>query len=145
MICLIAVRSLHNVVQWGKKGSPENRLLSLFNGLKRTVRIPYTQTVHFSKWAASRTITRQTTIQDVPTTSWKHRNPLPNPLHTHTHTLQVLLLVFRPVRKIAKSVMSVRSSVWSNSAPTGWIFMKFDIWIFFENRENSGFIQIEQD
>jgi hypothetical protein len=29
--------------------------------------------------------------------------------------------------------MSVRLSAWNNSAPTGQIFMKFDIWVFFEN------------
>ena len=26
----------------------------------------------------------------------------------------------------------VRPSTWNNSAPTGWIFMKFDIWVFCE-------------
>jgi len=29
--------------------------------------------------------------------------------------------------------MYVRPSAWNNSAPTGRIFMKFDIWVFFEN------------
>ena len=29
--------------------------------------------------------------------------------------------------------MSVRPSAWNNSGPTGWIFMKFCIYIFFEN------------
>ena len=29
--------------------------------------------------------------------------------------------------------MSVRPSAWNNSAPTGWIFIKFDIWVFLEN------------
>ena len=29
--------------------------------------------------------------------------------------------------------VSVRPSAWNNSAPTGRIFMKFSIWIFFEN------------
>ena len=29
-------------------------------------------------------------------------------------------------------VMSVRLSAWDNSAPTGWSFMKFDIWVFFK-------------
>jgi len=41
-------------------------------------------------------------------------------------------------------VLSVRPSVcpsaWSNSAPTGRIFMKFDIWVFFEN-----YIKIRQE
>ena len=30
-------------------------------------------------------------------------------------------------------VMSVRQSAWNNSAPTGRIFMKSDVWAFFEN------------
>jgi hypothetical protein len=30
-------------------------------------------------------------------------------------------------------VMSVSPSAWNNSAPTGWFFLKFDIWVFFEN------------
>jgi hypothetical protein len=45
------------------------------------------------------------------------------------------LLICRRVRKIAKSdsfVTSVCPSAWNNSAPTGRIFMKFDIWEFFE-------------
>ena len=46
--------------------------------------------------------------------------------------------VFRRIHKIAKKRLlgSTRSSVllstWNNSAPTGWIFMTFDIWIFSE-------------
>jgi len=32
-------------------------------------------------------------------------------------------------------LMSVRLSAWNNSALTGRIFIKFDIWIFFENFE----------
>ena len=30
-------------------------------------------------------------------------------------------------------IMSVRLSAWDSSAPTGSIFIKFDIWVFFEN------------
>jgi len=30
-------------------------------------------------------------------------------------------------------VVFVRPSTWSNSAPTGLIFLKADIWLFFEN------------
>jgi hypothetical protein len=30
-------------------------------------------------------------------------------------------------------VMSVRPSAWNNSAPAGRIFVKFDIWVYFEN------------
>ena len=33
----------------------------------------------------------------------------------------------------ASLCLSIRPSAWSNSAPTGRIFMKFDIWVFFEN------------
>jgi hypothetical protein len=29
--------------------------------------------------------------------------------------------------------MSVHPSSWNNSAPAGRVFLKFDIWIFFEN------------
>ena len=29
-------------------------------------------------------------------------------------------------------IMSACTSAWNNSAPTGWTFMKFDIWVFFE-------------
>ena len=41
---------------------------------------------------------------------------------------------FKLVRQIAESfVMYVRMSAWNDSAPTGRMFMKFDIWGFFEN------------
>jgi len=47
---------------------------------------------------------------------------------------------FRRVRKIATSnywprhvCLSVRPSAWNNSAPTGRIFIKFDIWDFSKN------------
>jgi hypothetical protein len=47
------------------------------------------------------------------------------------------LLIFRRVHKIAKSdcgcVLSVCLSAWNNSAPTGQILKKFDIWEFFGN------------
>jgi len=42
--------------------------------------------------------------------------------------------VFAELWKVAVGfVMSVCLSGWNSSAPTGWIFMKFDIWVFFEN------------
>jgi len=43
--------------------------------------------------------------------------------------------------------LSVRLSAWNTSAPTGWIFMKFDIWVFFFNirRGNSSLIEIRQE
>jgi hypothetical protein len=34
---------------------------------------------------------------------------------------------------VHSSVLSVNPSTWKNSAPTGKIFKKFDIWVFFEN------------
>jgi hypothetical protein len=41
---------------------------------------------------------------------------------------------FAKLRKVTVgSVMSVRPSAWNNAAPTGRIFMKFDIGTFFEN------------
>jgi hypothetical protein len=44
------------------------------------------------------------------------------------------LSAFAKLRKATISfVMSVRLSAWENSAPIGRIFMKFDIWGFFEN------------
>jgi len=46
------------------------------------------------------------------------------------------LRVMRRIRKFAKSdnwIRHVRPSAWKNSAPTGRIFMKFYIWVFFEN------------
>ena len=39
--------------------------------------------------------------------------------------------IFRRVRKVAEKdcllVCHVRPCGWNNSAPTGWIFMKFDV------------------
>jgi len=36
-------------------------------------------------------------------------------------------------------------SAWNNSALTGWILMKFDIWVFFENLwRNFHFFKIKQ-
>ena len=56
----------------------------------------------------------------------------------------------RRVRKIAKSNLpscpSTCSPAWKNSAPTGRIFIKFDIWVFSEIcRLNSSFIKIWQE
>ena len=50
---------------------------------------------------------------------------------------------FLKLRRATNSfVTSVRPSEWNNSAPAGWIFMKFNIWRFFEKNwwENSSFI-----
>jgi len=50
----------------------------------------------------------------------------------------MLLGSFAKLRKATISFvmcicLSVRPSEWNNSAPTGRIFMKFDIWSFLEN------------
>ena len=65
------------------------------------------------------------------------------------------LLRFIRIRKTAKSDFwlfhvspSVHLSKWNDSAPTGWIFMKFYIWVFFEEKncgENSSFIRMDQE
>jgi hypothetical protein len=44
-----------------------------------------------------------------------------------------LLGAFAKLRKATMSVVSVRPSAWNSSIPTGRIFMKFYIWVFFEN------------
>ena len=51
--------------------------------------------------------------------------------------------IFRHIHKIAKEqllastclsvCLLVHLSSWNNSAPTGWIFMEYDIWVFFRN------------
>jgi len=41
--------------------------------------------------------------------------------------------------------MSVHLSIWTNSSPSGQIYMKFYIWFFFKNVENAGLIQIWQE
>jgi hypothetical protein len=60
--------------------------------------------------------------------------------------------VFRRFLKLRKAtisfVMSVRQSAWNNAAATGRIFVKFDIWVFFEKkicRENSSSVKIWQE
>ena len=41
---------------------------------------------------------------------------------------------FTKLRKATTSfVMTVCPSAWNNSVPIGWIFMKLDVWVFFEN------------
>ena len=50
----------------------------------------------------------------------------------HTHVFSFFYMSFREnggKRLLASSCRSVGN----NSAPTGWIFMKFDIWVHFEN------------
>jgi hypothetical protein len=54
----------------------------------------------------------------------------------------ILLLHFSDFRKITEATtnqirhdcLSVRPVAWNNSTPTGRIFMKFNIYVFFENR-----------
>jgi hypothetical protein len=43
------------------------------------------------------------------------------------------VFLFRRLRKSSPFCLSVRPSAWNNSAPSGGIFMKFDIWVFSEN------------
>ena len=53
--------------------------------------------------------------------------------------MPVLNVIDRRVRKIAKSDYKLRHaclSAWNNSAPTGRIFLEFDIWVLFENLSN---------
>ena len=53
-------------------------------------------------------------------------------LQLHIEKLQHRL--FRSVLKIAKNLLVtsyIRPPAWNNSAPTGWIFLKFYIWVFF--------------
>jgi hypothetical protein len=45
-----------------------------------------------------------------------------------------ILSVFAKLQRATISfVMSVRPTAWNDSAPTGRIFVKFDIWVFYEN------------
>jgi hypothetical protein len=51
---------------------------------------------------------------------------------------KTVLGVFAKLRKATISfVISDRLSAWNNSDPTGWIFMKFDIWEFFQTRKEA--------
>jgi hypothetical protein len=50
------------------------------------------------------------------------------------HECQIIIRHAHKVLKRGSSfVMPVCLSAWNNSPPTGWVFMKFDILIFFEN------------
>jgi len=45
----------------------------------------------------------------------------------------MILNAFKKLQKTTVSIiMSVLPSAWNNYAPTGWIFMEFDIWGFFK-------------
>lgn len=41
--------------------------------------------------------------------------------------------VFAKLQKVTISLMSECPPAWNNSAPTGWIFIKLYIWVFFKN------------
>jgi hypothetical protein len=48
--------------------------------------------------------------------------------------VQPFLGVFAKLQEVAIGfVLFVHLPAWNSSAPTGWIFMKFDILVFFEN------------
>jgi hypothetical protein len=54
-------------------------------------------------------------------------------LHNLTHTSS-FIGAFAKVREATVSfLMSAHLSTWNNSAPTGWILMKFDILVFLKN------------
>jgi hypothetical protein len=54
--------------------------------------------------------------------------------------------MFPKLRKPTVSfVKSVRTSVWDNSAPTEWIFAKFEVWVFFENLSRTIPITLQSD
>jgi hypothetical protein len=92
-----------------------------------------------------------------------HSIPLPPPTqpladlcHTHTNThnpFSWLVWLSGAFAELLKATiiffLSVRPSVrpaWKNSAPTGRIFLQFDILVFSKkHRENSGFITIWQE
>ena len=59
----------------------------------------------------------------------------------------VFLGAFAKGQKVTVSfVISVRLTVWNNSAPTGWIFTKFlYLSIFLKICQNSSFIKIGQE
>jgi hypothetical protein len=47
---------------------------------------------------------------------------------------QSVLGVLAKLQKVSINfVMLLCLSAWNNSVPTGWLFMKFDIRVFFEN------------
>ena len=72
-------------------------------------------------------------------------------LHLIKHNCSYKVWIFRRIRKISKNgsfsfVRSVRLSVRYNPAPTGRIFMKFDIWVFLKNLSRKiSFIKIGQE
>ena len=56
----------------------------------------------------------------------------------------LLLNVFTKLRKATISFtmsvcLSIRPSAWNNSAPTKWIFIKFDIWLSFDTLSTKKF------
>jgi hypothetical protein len=54
-------------------------------------------------------------------------------MHASGQDGPVLCAFAKLLKTTISFVMSVCPSVWDNSAPTGRIFMKFGIWLFFEN------------
>jgi len=105
--------------------------------------------------SASKKIHHWPFFEPVPTTSqycscvMQHSiNLLPLPF-TNRHVFSsVFSGALTRLRKASTNfVMSVRLSTWNNSAPTGPIFVKFDIWVFFKKiyLENSSLIKIWQE
>ena len=64
---------------------------------------------------------------------WKSLNLMSDRITCLLESINWVWGAFAKLRKAIISFMSVRPSAWNNSAPTGQIFMKFGIWVFFEN------------
>jgi len=62
---------------------------------------------------------------------------LVNGIKTYTGCFRIAFFVFLRVRETAKRtvgfVMSISPPAWNNSAPNERVFVKFYIWLFFEN------------
>ena len=91
----------------------------------------YTPTSRFLRWYAQNFCTSHSCYK--PSTSYFS---WPNHLN-RSHEICRKVFFFWRVRKISKKfiflVVSVCPSAWNNSPTTGWILIKLDIWIFFEN------------
>jgi hypothetical protein len=68
---------------------------------------------------------------------WRERSNLNQKFNLNCPSYIHFIGLFALRKTTISFVMSVRthafSSTWNNLAPTAWIFMKLDIWVFFEN------------
>ena len=80
--------------------------------------------------------------------------------HVTPQSMQIKKIIFKSVRKIAKTEYYLRHvcssvgpsvcfsfypSAWNNSASTGRIFMKLDIWVLFENLSRKFKVPLKSD